>query len=85
MTTDTYQMRFNEHLQDVTTEAGSFQRIIALAAIYLGLAPSERRLEFVEWAERTRFDCAGCGRIFELRSRTVEEEEPVLCLECERR
>lgn len=85
MTTDTFQMRFNEYLEDATTGAGSFSRIVGLVAMHLGLAPAERRLEFVEWAERTRFDCAHCGRIFELQGRPVEEDEPVFCRECERR
>lgn len=82
MDLDTYRTRFNEYLEWLTTEAGSFPRTVRLVMAYYGYDTTARREEFEAWLRRApRVDCARCGRWFEVNGNPVEDEL-VLCPAC---
>jgi hypothetical protein len=85
MNPDTYRTRFNEHLEDATTAAGDFPRILQLAGIYLGWNTADRQREFEEWLMKARLDCGQCGQWFEWQGAVADEDEMILCPGCARR
>jgi len=85
MRTITFEELFNESLEQTIRQGGDIETVLRAANLYQKIDNLARSHAFGEWLESNAwFACRSCGKAFAVFKNFIEEEDYVLCSQCEK-